>query len=96
MPSLQEQLSKDVANISWQDLLPHAKRDAVIVVAENLNLLDVATAIAEDNTVVVQKWITNKSIFKPSAEQLTTWNQAQKTEFATLIVQPFVIVKEII
>lgn len=96
MPSLKEQLSKDVANISWQDLLPHAKRDAVIVVAENLNLLDVATAIAEDNTVVVQKWIANQSIFKPSAAQLTNWNQARETEFATLIVQPFVIIKEII
>lgn len=96
MSSIQERLSKDVAHISWQDLLPHAKRDAVIVVAEDLDLLDVATAIAENNTVVVQKWITDKSIFKPSAEQLTNWNQAMETEFVTLIVQPFVIIKEII
>ncbi len=96
MPSLQEQLSKDVANVSWQDLLPHAKRDAVIVVADNMDLLDVATAIAEDNTVAVQKWIESKSIFKPSAEQLTNWNQAKETKFTTLIVQPFVIIKEVI
>ena len=95
MPSIQEQLSKDVANINWQDLLPHAKRDAIIVVAESLNLLDVAIAIAEDNTVSVQQWINNKSISKPSSEQLTDWNQEMQKQFVTVIVQPFVIIQEV-
>lgn len=95
MPSIQEQLSKDIANIDWQDLLPHAKRDAIIVVAQNLDLLDVAVAIAKDNTVLVQQWIDNKSISKPSSEQLTDWNQEMQKQFVTVIVQPFVIIQEV-
>ena len=94
MPDIKERLSQDVANIPWKDLLPHAKRDAVIVVSETLNLLDVGAAIAQDNTAAVSTWIANKSIAKPSVRQLTDWNGHLEKEFTTLIVQPFVIVQE--
>lgn len=94
MPSLNEKLAQDVAEITWQDLLPHAKRDAVIVIQEELELLEVATAIAEDNTASVQGWIGSQSISKPTAEQLTAWNQTPQKLFIALIVQPFVIIKE--
>ena len=94
MPGLKERLEKDVADISWQDLQPHAKRDAVIVVAQELDLPEVAVAIAEDNTTSVRDWIAQQSIAKPSAEQLTDWNQTPQKQFTALIVQPFVVVKE--
>lgn len=95
MPNLQEKLSQDIADISWQDLLPHAKRDAIIVVKEELDLSEVGMAIAEDNTVSVQGWISEQSISKPTAKQLTNWNNEPQKQFTTLIVQPFVIVKEV-
>ena len=94
MPGLRERLEKDVADISWQDLQPHAKRDAVIVVKQELNLTEVAAAIAEDDTASVQEWIGDRSIAKPSSQQLTDWNQTPEKLFFTLIVQPFVVVKE--
>lgn len=94
MSSLQEKLSQDVANIPWKDLQPHAKRDAIIVINEELDLTEVAVAIAEDNTSSVQNWITNKSISKPTAQQLTDWNSNLQKEFTALIVQPFVVVQE--
>lgn len=94
MPGLKEKLEQDVADISWKDLQPHAKRDAIIVVKPELNLTDVAVAIAEDNTASVQGWIGEQSIAKPSSEQLTDWNQTLDKQFIALIVQPFVIVKE--
>ena len=94
MAGLKERLEKDVADISWQDLQPHAKRDAIIVVKQELDLPEVAVAIAEDNTASVQDWISQQSIAKPSAEQLTDWNQTPQKRFTALIVQPFVVVKE--
>jgi hypothetical protein len=94
MPDIKDRLSQDVANIAWKDLLPHAKRDAVIVVSETLNLLDVGAAIAQDNTSAVSTWIANKSIAKPSSRQLTAWNDELEKQFTTLIIQPFVIVQE--
>lgn len=94
MPSLKEKLTKEVADISWQELQPHARRDAIIVIKKELDLPEVAAAIAEDNTVSVQKWISNKSIAKPTAKQLTDWNNNLNKQFIALIVQPFVVVKE--
>ena len=51
-------------------MLPHAKRDAIIVVETELDLSEVAVAIAEDNTALVQGWIGDRSISKPTSEQL--------------------------
>lgn len=95
MPSLKERLEKDVADISWKDLQPHARRDAVIVVTQDLELSEVAVAIAEDNTTSVRNWIGNSAIAKPTGEQLTDWNQTPEKQFTALIVQPFVVVKEV-
>lgn len=95
MPSLKERLEKDVADISWKDLQPHARRDAVIVITQDLELSEVAVAIAEDNTTLVRDWIGNRAIAKPTAEQLTDWNQQPEKQFTALIVQPFVVVKEV-
>lgn len=96
MSNLQEKLEQDVAQISWQDLQDHARRDAIIVVKEELELSTVAMAIAEDNTTLVQGWIADQSIAKPTSTQLTTWNSTPQKQFTTLIVQPFVIVQETI
>lgn len=94
MSSLKERLERDVADISWQDLQPHAKRDALIVVEEKLDLPEVAAAIAEDNTASVREWIAARSISKPTAEQLTDWNTTPQKQFTALIVQPFVVIQE--
>jgi len=93
MSDLKTQLEKDLATISWQEILPHAKRDAVVVIDQKLNILDVAEAIALDNSSQVNNWILNQLITKPSAQQLTIWNSDPKLAFTTAIVQPFVIIK---
>lgn len=94
MPGLKEKLEQDVADISWQELQVHAKRDAIIVIKDELELSAVAVAIAEDDTTSVQGWIGEEVIAKPTAQQLTDWNQNPEKQFVALIVQPFVVVKE--
>lgn len=95
MSQLKESLSKDVADITWKDLQPHAKRDAIIVIKDELDLPEVAAAISEDNTASVQGWISSQSIAKPTEKQLTEWNKDLTKQFTALIVQPFVVVKEL-
>jgi hypothetical protein len=94
MPGLKEKLEQDVADISWKELQVHAKRDAIIVIKDELELSVVAAAIAEDDTTSVQGWIGEEVIAKPTAQQLTDWNQNPEKQFVALIVQPFVVVKE--
>ncbi|MDJ0648684.1 MAG: DUF2288 domain-containing protein [Xenococcaceae cyanobacterium MO_188.B19] len=94
MSDIKTKLQEDIATIGWQDILPHAKRDAVIVVNPNLDLVIVGEAIANDNSSLVRNWIEQAQIAKPSTEQLTQWNNKPETQFNTLIVQPFVIVQK--
>ncbi|WP_107666653.1 DUF2288 domain-containing protein [Cyanothece sp. BG0011] len=95
MEDLKKRLQEDMANVNWNDIKPHAQRDAVIVVDENLNLLDVGVAIAQDDKMVVEHWITEELLTKPSNQQLSDWNINETQLFKTLIVQPFVLVQSL-
>jgi hypothetical protein len=95
MTDVKTQLIKDLAPMDWETLIPHAKRDAVIVVDGALDLVEVGVAIAEDNAVVVQNWLSELLLHKPSQEELNGWNAEPEKQFNTLIVQPFVLVTAI-
>ena len=95
MEELRKKLEEDMADVNWNDIKPHAQRDAVIVVNETLNLLDVGVAIAQDDKKTVEHWITEQLISKPSNQQLSDWNIDQTQLFKTLIVQPFVLVQSV-
>jgi hypothetical protein len=94
MNDLKAELAESVDEAEWNWLIPHAKRDTVIVVEQELDLVDVGFAIANDNVSTVQKWIDAALIHKPSSDQLSSWNQDQSKRFQALIVQPYVLVQE--
>ena len=94
MQDIREQLAENLDVAEWNWLVPHVKRDSVVIIDQKLDLLDVGVAIASDNTSSVQDWIRQELIYKPSAEQLSIWNDNDTTKFNALIVQPFVLVQE--
>ena len=94
MQDLRAELAESIDEAEWNWLIPHAKRDAVVVVTTQLDLLDVGVAIASDSVSSVQHWIGEQLIYKPSAEQLAQWNTELTKRFNTLIVQPYVLVQE--
>lgn len=95
MSEFTHQLSNNLDRAQWEWLIPHVKRDAVVVVHQQLDLVEVGEALASDNVSSVQRWISEQLIGKPSSEQLSDWNQNSQKEFQTLIVQPFVLIQEI-
>ncbi len=95
MSEIKTQLQEQLAEISWQDLQPHAKRDALILVDENLDIVEVGYAIANDDSKAVQNWISEQLIQKPTQQQLSNWNENSTQTFKTIIVQPFVLVKTV-
>ncbi|OKH15250.1 DUF2288 domain-containing protein [[Limnothrix rosea] IAM M-220] len=92
MSDLREQLKTGFGESEWQDLAPHAARDAIIVVHPSLDLLMVGEAIATDNTALVSQWMEGTLVRKPMTEELTAWSRVAGRKFSTLIVQPFVLV----
>jgi hypothetical protein len=92
--SLRAELTENLDEAEWEWLIPHVQRDAVIVVSEGLDLIDVGVAIASDKVSEVQIWIDEALIAKPSVTQVGEWNTQRTKRFNTLIVQPFVLVQE--
>ena len=95
MPDFRAELQASIDEAEWSWLEPHAKRDSLIVVAPDLDLLDVGVAIAQDDTLCVQRWIAEALIQKPSPDQISDWTQHEAKKFNALIVQPYVLVQEV-
>ena len=93
MQDLRGELAETLDEAEWDWLMPHAKRDAIVMVASELDLLDVGVAIVRDETATVQGWIGQQQLYKPSPEQLSAWSNEPNRRFKALIVQPYVLVQ---
>ncbi len=96
MSEIREKFATDLADVCWKDLRIHMQRDAIITVAGELDLIDVAVAVARDEKELVGPWIEDAQLSKPSREQLDAWETQLDKGFRVLIVQPFILIQEII
>lgn len=83
-----------VGPAAWQWLKPHATRDALVIVNPQLDLVEVGLALALDNVQLVQRWIGEALIAKPTPAQLQDWECDRTRQFTALIVQPYVLVQD--
>ncbi len=90
---MRERLAAYLGDVFWSDLRAHAARDALIVVADDLDLLDVGVAVASDDAARVEAWIKGQKLRKPSAEDLARWPADPAAMFESLPVQPFVLIR---
>lgn len=95
MEDIRAELEEMLDEAEWNWLQPHADRQALVVVGQELDLIEVGVAIASDNVQSVQHWMGEQLIYKPSPEQVADWNGNRSKRFNTLIVQPFVLVQEL-
>jgi hypothetical protein len=83
----------DEAELDW--LKTFLQKDVVVIVNDGLDLVDVGVAIAQDDTVKVDRWIGEQLITKPSNEDLAKWNSNPTQKFRAIIVQPYVLVQDL-
>lgn len=95
MSEIVERFKQDLAEVPWKDLRIHLQRDAVIIVADDLDLVEVAVAVAKDDKQCVEGWISAEKLVKPTAEQAKTWESELEKPFRMLIVQPFILVQPV-
>ncbi|MGB1139836.1 MAG: DUF2288 domain-containing protein [Halioglobus sp.] len=80
------------ARIQWHELQTHFARGAVVVVAEGLDLVEVAVQLGLDNTERFQGWIDEGEIAAPTEEQALAWFKAN-TDFWAVVAAPWVLVQ---
>lgn len=95
MDDLRAELAGMMDEAEWDWLAPHARRNALLVVDIDLDLLEVGVAIANDNVSSVQHWVNEQLVYKPSTQQVSDWNNTPTRRFTALIVQPYVLIQAI-
>lgn len=93
MSQIRESFKRDLGQVSWRELRIHLQRDAIILVADDLDLIDVAVAVADDDKTKVEQWVHSRSIGKPDKTDLDAWEAELETLFQMLIVQPFILIQ---
>lgn len=92
---LHEKIKAEILIGLWNDLKVHClERDAVILVAQDLDLVTAAEKVAVDDVKSVQSWIQSGRFHRPTVEQIEGWNELQKKAFRFVIVQPYVLIQE--
>lgn len=93
--SYREKFARDLAEVEWQHLRIHLQRDVIILVAEELDLIEVAVAVAKDDKDQVALWIAAGKLCKPSREQIDQWEGQLEKPFRMLIAQPYILAQTV-
>ena len=88
---LRAHLSNEVHRVDWNPLSPHAKRGGLIMVDPRLDLVDVALAVANDDSESVRQWMESGQLSKPAEERIAEWQNDDEERFSVVIVQPYVL-----
>lgn len=90
---LYAKLLGETAKIDWQDLERFFAQGKLLSVARDLDLVSVAEAIANDNSVVVTQWLSSGLVERMPAETAADY-AARKPELWAVVVSPWVCVQE--
>ena len=81
------------AHISWDELAPLFARGQVIEVAETLDLILVAVAMAEDHAAQVGQWMAQQQLGLLDVSTAKHWAATQPNLWA-VVVNPWMLVQQ--
>lgn len=95
MTESKARLSLETDLARWQWLKPHSERDSLFVVSHELEIEEVGKRLADDDAEIVQRWLASHLLAKPTAAQLSEWENDPGKSFNMLIVSPFILIQEL-
>lgn len=91
--SLSDRLNQETAVIAWSDLVKHFARGVVIHVSANLDLIDAAICLIEDNAAQLESWAADSKVRRASDDDARDWTE-REPEFWCVVTAPWVLVQE--
>lgn len=95
MKPSREEIAQTADVADWVWLRSHLERGGLIIVAPDLDMVDVGLAVAADETAAVGRWIEARQLIKPTPEQISAWDADQAKRFVMLVVSPYVLIQEL-
>jgi hypothetical protein len=86
-------LHAETAAIDWADLERFFARGNLLRVASDLDLVDAALAVANDNKPVVEKWLVENRLAGVSNKEAALWAKGNN-ELWSVIVLPWILVQQ--
>jgi hypothetical protein len=90
---LYAKLNLETSQMQWKELLRHFASGSVIHVSGDLDLVDVAVRISNDDTASVAQWMSEYRVVKVSDAQAATWLEANASLW-TVVVKPWILVQQ--
>lgn len=79
--------------IPWKELQRFFASGAAIQISNDLDLVEVAYQISEDNKAIVQEWLAQGKINHVSDDQALIWYESDAEVWA-VVVSPYVLIQE--
>lgn len=90
---LHAKLNMETSQIAWEELLRYFAGGLVIVVADELDLVDVAARFSIDDKAAVEQWLNAGQLAKVSDAQASIWLDTNAMLW-TVVARPWVLVQE--
>lgn len=93
--SLREKLEAEILETNWSPVAPHFARGNVYLLDDDLDILDVAVAMAEDQVSTVKIWLDDGLLSPPTPEEATIFHKKDgEIIFNMLIIEPYVLIQK--
>ncbi len=86
---LREKLAAEIGTVAWSWLRPHHRRGILFLVDAEIELLEVAVAVAGDRVEMIREWLAAGSLQRPGPETVAVW-ESDGGLFRGVIVKPYV------
>jgi len=86
-------LNRETSKIAWKELQRFFASGAALVVAEDLDLVEVALEVSRDNAARIREWMAAGKFGKVSDEQAAVWHGSDALLWA-VVVSPWVLVQQ--
>lgn len=86
-------LMTEAGVITWAELVRHFARGVVVSVDQDLDLIEVASSMAEDDTAAMGRWLESAQVVRANDDHARDWT-AREPDFLCIVTAPWVLVQE--
>jgi len=90
---LRTRLNKETAVIAWTELVRHFARGVVITVSADIDLIEAAVSVIEDDAKRMQQLISAEQVVRATDDHARDWT-TREPEFWCVVAAPWVLVQE--
>ncbi len=90
---LRERLNAETGVLNWEELTPHFARGVVLRVSNDVDLIDVAEKVIQDDKTSIEGWMNSGDLRRATDDDARDW-VTREPEFWCVVSAPWVLVQE--